>query len=307
MACRKQNVPSSDEWPPVNGYRSPTARRGFRLAALIAVIIGVLAVAAGAFVLSYPGVRDLARTGGLSWPLAKIYPVIFDAMLVVACAAAFSLQGARWWLRSYSWLVLLVIAAAVAAADSMHATSVTLPKRPLEATVAIVPWAVLLIGFTLLYAMARQAWPHLRGANGQEVRKPPVAAIAAEPSSPAGPAAGSEQSAATPGTPGSGAPSPDTPDSGAPSPGPPESGTPQPDLPAPGTPEPDAAEPGPRRERSSGNTPLSELLGRRPDAERTSPELPVRRIMERDDPSDADAEPAPHFNRLRSTPTPPED
>src|SRR5271156_6654082 len=153
---------------PVNGYRTPIVRRGYRLTALVAVIVGVLALAAAAFVLSYPGARDTALAGGVTTSFARIYPVIFDAMLVVACAAAFSLQGARWWLRGYAWLVLLGIIAAVAAADTLHATAVKVPKRPLEATVAIVPWAVLLIGFTLLYAMARQ---HRRAAQAPFSRR----------------------------------------------------------------------------------------------------------------------------------------
>jgi len=42
----------------------------------------------------------------------------------------------------------------------------------------------------------------------------------------------------------------------------------------------------------------------------TEPEPPVWQPAERDDPSDADAEPvepAAHFNRLRSSPTPPDE
>ena len=285
---------------PLNGYRSPVARRGFRLTALIAVIIGVLALAAAAFVLSYPGVRDTALTAGVTANLARIYPVIFDAMLVVACAAAFALQGARWWLRSYAWLVLLVIIAAVAAADSVHATSVTLPKRPLEATVAIVPWAVLLVGFTLLYVMARQAWPLRRATALIPANHRPPAAITAEPAAPGPPALES----GTPVEPGALL----------------EPGAPQTHEPGPGPAAPSASEPDTAAEPAAepSATPLlSTLFGRpepasdgaRPAADptRSAPELPKRQIQERDEPSDADAEPSPHFNRLRSTPTPPED
>src|SRR5579875_25462 len=171
-----------NEWLPlVNGSWSTPTRRRLRLVALIVATIGVLALAAAAFVLSYPGARDTALTAGVSKDLARIYPGVFDAVLVIACAGALSLRGVR---RAYAWLVILVLTAAIAAADATHAMAVTLPKRPMEATVAVVPWAVLLIGFTLLYAIARQARP---------TRTPPLAPAAAEASAtplPAPPAPG---------------------------------------------------------------------------------------------------------------------
>jgi Protein of unknown function (DUF2637) len=148
---------------PVNGSRSTQARRRLRLAALIVAVICVLALAAAAFVLSYPGARDTALHAGVTPKLARIYPAIFDAVLLVACAAALALRGA---LRGYAWLALLVVTAAIAAADATHAMAVTLPKRPMEATVAVVPWAVLLIGFTLLYAIARQGRSGWTAAQG---------------------------------------------------------------------------------------------------------------------------------------------
>jgi hypothetical protein len=148
---------------PVNGSRSTHARRRLRLAALIVAVICVLALAAAAFVISYPGARDTALHAGVTLKLARIYPAIFDAVLLVACAAALALRGV---LRAYAWLAILVVTAAIAAADATHAMAVTLPKRPMEATVAIVPWAVLLIGFTLLYAIARQGKPSRATAQG---------------------------------------------------------------------------------------------------------------------------------------------
>jgi hypothetical protein len=141
---------------PVNGSPSTPGRRRLRLAALIVAAVCVLVLAAGVFALSYPGARDTALNAGVSADLARIFPGIFDAVLLVACAAALSLRGA---VRGYAWLVILVVIAAVAVADATHAMSVALPRRPMEATVAVVPWAVLLIGFTLLYALVRQARP----------------------------------------------------------------------------------------------------------------------------------------------------
>jgi hypothetical protein len=278
LACHKTIDLAPHEWPvPVNGYRPALARRGFRLAALTAAVVCVLGLAAGTFVLSYPGARDTAIAAGVSTQLARFYPAIFDGVFVVACAAALTLRGA---LRGYAWLAILVIAGSVATADAVHAMSVTVPKRPLEATVAIVPWAVLLIGFTLLYAMARQALPARRAAqagqasaNGKaraERRDAPDehgASTAAVPLSAllAGPA---ERTAAA--------------DALATAPATTAAATAVQASPAP----------------SSDSEPAAVL-------EPTSVRPP-----ERDDPSDADAgtvDPSTHFSRLRSSPTLPED
>ena len=81
----------------------------------------------------------------------------------MACAAAVTLRGA---LRGYAWVVIVVIyRLGCAAADAVHAMSVSLPERPLEATVAVAAQrVVLLVGLTLLYAMARQALPGRKAA-----------------------------------------------------------------------------------------------------------------------------------------------
>jgi len=147
--------------PPVNGNRPVLSRRGFRLTALIATGVCVLAIAAGAFAFSYPGVRDIALTAGVSPRLAKFYPLLFDAVLIVACIAAVTLRGV---LRGYAWLAVLVIIGAIAVADTMHILSITVPKRPLEATIAIAPWVVLLTGLSLLDAMIRRAPSRRTGA-----------------------------------------------------------------------------------------------------------------------------------------------
>lgn len=125
--------------------------------ALWAVAAGVIVLAAAAFVLSYPGIHAVARHAGVSQPLARFYPVIFDAMLVIACAAVLSLRGAGLISRCYAWLSLLVLLAAAAGADTLHSTATRLPHRQAEAAAAIIPWALLLIGFSLLLVMLRHA------------------------------------------------------------------------------------------------------------------------------------------------------
>ena len=147
--------------PPVNENRPAPSRRGLRLATLIAAGLCVLATAAGAFVFSYPSVRDTALTAGVSPRLARFYPLLFDAVLVVACAAAVTLRGL---LRAYAWLAVLVIIGAIATADIVHALSITVPKRPLEVTIAVAPWVVLLTGLSLLDAMIRRSPGRKAGA-----------------------------------------------------------------------------------------------------------------------------------------------
>jgi hypothetical protein len=115
----------------------------------------VVLLAAAAFVLSYSGIHLVALQAGVSPRLAKLYPVIFDAMLVIAGAAAMALRGAGWWSRFYAWACLILLLAAVATGDAVHATDTKLPERASRAAVAITPWVLLLLAFGLLLAMLR--------------------------------------------------------------------------------------------------------------------------------------------------------
>jgi hypothetical protein len=142
-----------------------------RLLALVAVAAGVGLLAAAAFVLSYAGIHAVALYAGVPPRLARIYPLIFDAMLVVACAAVLSLREAGLPSRCYAWLSMLGLIVVAAAADTLHATGTRLPHKPTAAVVAIIPWALVLIGFGLLLCMLRQA--RLRQAAEEEGLRPP--------------------------------------------------------------------------------------------------------------------------------------
>ncbi len=144
--------------------------RGLRVLALVAVIIGVLVLAAAAFLLSYSGIHAIARSAGVTPSLARLYPLILDAMLVIACAAVLSLRGAGLPARCFAWLSLLVLLAAAAGADALHATGTKLPHRPAAAAVAIIPWVFVLVGFGLLLTMLRHARQRL---NGEQVPAAP--------------------------------------------------------------------------------------------------------------------------------------
>src|SRR5580700_1850475 len=142
---------------PAQPVRPADNHRGLRLLALTAVVIGLMLLAAAAFVLSYAGIHEVALSAGVSSRWARLYPLMFDAMLVIACAAVLALRGAGVPSRCYAWLSMLTLLAAAAGADTVHATGVTLPRKPTAAAAAIIPWALVLIGFGLLLCMLRQA------------------------------------------------------------------------------------------------------------------------------------------------------
>jgi Protein of unknown function (DUF2637) len=146
--------------------QAPTAPRRNWLHRLVnfAVAVVVLAVAAGTFFLSYPAVHAIARQGGVSGQLARFYPGLFDAVLVIACVAAVMLRDARWWARGWAWLVAIVVLGAIGTADVLHAMSYGLRQRPTEGVVAAAPVAAVLLAFSLFLTMLRQSRPQSPGA-----------------------------------------------------------------------------------------------------------------------------------------------
>jgi Protein of unknown function (DUF2637) len=165
----------------------PTAPRRDWLHRLVnfAVAVVVLAVAAGTFFLSYPGVHAIARQGGVSGQLARFYPALFDAVLVIACVAAVMLRDARWWARSWAWLVAIVILGAIGTTDVLHAMSYGLRQRPTEGVVAAAPVAAVLLAFSLFLTMLRQSRPQpTDAAPGQAPRGPADGGAAEQPTAP---------------------------------------------------------------------------------------------------------------------------
>lgn len=160
----------------------PAPRHGWpaRLANL-AVVIVVLALAAATFVLSYTGVHVIALQAGVSPRLARIYPGVFDAVLVIGCAAAVMLRYARWWARCYAWLTIIVVIGVVGAADAVHAMNIALPHRQTEGVVAAAPWVLVLLGFSLMLTMLGQP----RGQHATATPVEPPAGLAGRPVVPA--------------------------------------------------------------------------------------------------------------------------
>ena len=151
------------DYPVTRGSRAGDPPPRLRLAALTAVIAGVMLVALAAFLLSYEGIHQIALQAGVSPALAKLYPLMLDAMLVVACSAALALRNAGWWTKFYVWLSLLLLLGAMAAGDALHATGVRLTTQPARAVIAIIPWVLLLMGFGMWLVMLRQ-WRKIRAA-----------------------------------------------------------------------------------------------------------------------------------------------
>jgi hypothetical protein len=141
----------------------------------LAVIVVVAAVAAATFMLSYAGVHAVALQAGVPRDLARYYPGILDAVLVIACAAAPVLRDARWWIRCYAWLAILVVVVVIGGIDAVHAMNVALPHRATAGVAAVLPWALLLLAFSLWLTILR----HLRAQH--LVREPDVADVAEAP------------------------------------------------------------------------------------------------------------------------------
>ncbi len=133
------------------------APRALRILALAAVWLGLAALAAATFVLSYSAIRAVALEAGIEPRLARGYPLLLDAMLVIVLAAVLALRGAGLPSRLLAWLTLLVVLAAAAGADALHAAGRRLPHQATAITAAVLPWVLVLIAFVLLLAMLRHA------------------------------------------------------------------------------------------------------------------------------------------------------
>ena len=152
-----------NDYPVTRRARPGDPHLRLRLAALIAVIAGVVLVAAAAFLLSYAGIHQIALHAGVSPRLARLYPLMFDAMLVVTCAAVLALRNAGWGTKFYVWACLLLVLAAVAVGDALHATGIQLTGQAARAAIAVIPWVLLLMGFGIWLMMLRQ-WRRARAA-----------------------------------------------------------------------------------------------------------------------------------------------
>jgi hypothetical protein len=131
--------------------------RALRILGLAAVGFGVAALAAATFVLSYPAIHVLALQAGVAPRLARGYPLLIDAMLVIVLAAVLALRGAGLPSRLLAWVTLLAVLATAAGAGALHAAGRKLPERGAAITAAVLPWVLVFLAFALLLAMLRYA------------------------------------------------------------------------------------------------------------------------------------------------------
>lgn len=125
--------------------------RGLR-AAVFAAETGTVLLAAGAFVLSFTTLRDLAERSGLDPQLAWLWPLIVDGIIIVATISVFALAGTRvvW----YPWMLLILGAGVSVAANAIHAVMAAAPgvSPVLAGSVASVP-PIVLVASTHLTAL----------------------------------------------------------------------------------------------------------------------------------------------------------
>ena len=207
---------------------APGRNWGRRLVNVLVALV-VIVVAGATFVFSYDGVHAIALLGGVSAQLARYYPGLFDAVLVIACAAALMLRDGRWWARLWAWLVLIIVLGAIGTADVLHAMNYALRHRLTEGIVAAAPIVAVLLAFSLLLTLLRQSRAHAPSAPAAPALDVPAlpAAVSAPPIAlPAAPAVPVASPVADP-------PVAVSPATGTQSPGTPSSGTAEPTVPVP--------------------------------------------------------------------------
>ncbi|MBS3939649.1 MAG: DUF2637 domain-containing protein [Actinobacteria bacterium] len=132
-----------------------------------AAIIGTIAIALGAFWLSFTALTDLAARAGIDPAQAWVWPLIVDGIIVVATISVVALspygRRATW----YPWALLAagaIVSIAGNAAHAVVAADSTLP-RLLAAAIAAVPPAVLLAITHLTVELTSRTHPHTSGIN----------------------------------------------------------------------------------------------------------------------------------------------
>jgi hypothetical protein len=145
------------EWSGQNGQTWWAMPRAFQVVGLAMFCTVLAAVAAATCILSYSGMHILAEQGGIQAQYARGYPLLIDSMLVIVLGAVLALRGAGLPSRILSWFTLMVLLAAAAGAEALHATRHALPRDAAAITVTVLPWLLVLVTFVLLLAMLRHA------------------------------------------------------------------------------------------------------------------------------------------------------
>ncbi|WP_158603072.1 DUF2637 domain-containing protein [Jiangella rhizosphaerae] len=125
-----------------------------RLIAMIAATVVALAI--GAFTLSFDALRELATVAGLNRSIAWLWPLIVDGFILLATAAAVALRDRGPRVTWYPWATLIVFAAISVAGNALHASSHA-NREAVSVTVAsivsAVPAVALLLASHLLVVL----------------------------------------------------------------------------------------------------------------------------------------------------------
>lgn len=123
-------------------------------AVLILVISLIIGLAAGAFILSFSALRDLAVSSGIPENLAWIWPLIIDGFIVTATVAIFALRSRK--INWYPWTALVLFAIVSVLGNAVHAfnaaTNVSVPLY-IAALVSAIPAIALLLASHFLVIM----------------------------------------------------------------------------------------------------------------------------------------------------------
>ncbi len=151
-------------------------RKGTRVVTVVTAV-GIVALAAGGFVLSFDALRDLAERSGTQPRLAWIWPLTVDGFIVVATVAAFSLARAGRRVTWYPWAALMLFAVISVTGNALHAINNEDALRvatPIAVMVSSIPAIALLVASHFLVVLV-----------GYWTRDPDEAPVAAVETSPA--------------------------------------------------------------------------------------------------------------------------
>ncbi|QOD05812.1 DUF2637 domain-containing protein [Pseudarthrobacter sp. BIM B-2242] len=171
---------------------TPPRRTGAPLSRPIVAtgIATTVLIAAGAFVLSFASLTDLAARAGIYPSLAWIWPIIIDGLIVAATVAIVALAGHDRRTLAYPWALLFLGAVVSTAANSVHAI-ITVDQNhggvppAVSAVVAAMPPLVLLAITHLTVILVQKAAPapapKKKPARAAGTRRAAVSSPASEP------------------------------------------------------------------------------------------------------------------------------
>lgn len=161
-------------------------------------------IAAGAFILSFAALTDLAVMSGLNPSLAWIWPIIVDGLIVASTVAIVALAGHERKVLAYPWMLLFFGAVVSTAANAVHAILAVggegaVPPA-VSAIVAAMPPVVLLAitHLTVILVQKSAAKPVKKPAAKRSAARKPAEAAEAQPTPTKAAGAPSEEAPAVP-------------------------------------------------------------------------------------------------------------